>query len=115
MVVNGQKSGYSAGKSVSLHVQADNFMAKRLSRFLIDKVDERLGDVEKEKKFDIIMIVVGVVSLLAGFLILALSPDTGVAVVIAILLLMLGVALTISMVKEYIADCAKAKARTPSK
>lgn len=84
-------------------------MAKRLSRFLIDKVDERLGDVEKEKKFDIYMIILGIVILLAGICILVFRSLSGPIAAIAILITLAGFVFTYTMIKEYIADCAKAK------
>lgn len=44
----------------------------RSRRFLIDAIDERLGSVEKEKKFDICMIVLGI-ALICGGVIIAVS------------------------------------------
>ena len=39
---------------------------KRASRFLIDKIDERLGSVEKEIKFDIAVVIAGIALTVAG-------------------------------------------------
>lgn len=82
----------------------------RSRRFLIDAIDERLGSVEKEKKFDICMIVLGI-ALLGGGLAIAttLSKDQPIIIILSLMLSMLGVALSYVMTKEYIADCKKAK------
>ena len=39
----------------------------RNSRFLIDKIDAKLGSTEKELKFDIAAIIFGVILMIAGF------------------------------------------------
>ena len=82
----------------------------RSRRFLLDAIDERLGSVEKEKKFDICMIVLGI-ALLGGGLATAatLSKDYPIIIILSLMLSMLGVALSYVMTKEYIADCKKAK------
>lgn len=82
----------------------------RSRRFLIDAIDERLGSVEKEKKFDICMIVLGI-ALLGGGLAIAttLSKDQPIIIILSLMLSMLGVALSYVMTKEYIADSKKAK------
>ena len=82
----------------------------RLSRYLIDKVDERLGDVEKEKKFDIIMIIVGVILLLSGLALTSLlGNDSKYAAIGGVVLSMIGLAFIYVMTKEYIDDSKKAK------
>ena len=82
----------------------------RSRRSLIDAIDERPGSVEKEKKFDICMIVLGI-ALLGGGLATAatLSKDCPVIIILRLMLSMLGVALSYVMTKEYIGDCRKAK------
>lgn len=82
----------------------------RSRRFLIDAIDERLGSVEKEKKFDICMIVLGIVLICCGFIIaVSLSQDYPKIIILSLILSMMGVALSYVMTKEYIADCKKAK------
>lgn len=81
----------------------------RSKRFLIDSIDERLGNVEKEKKFDLIMVAVGVVLIIAGILLIALNKEPSKLAVLYIFMIMLGVFLAYAMTKEYIDDCKKAK------
>lgn len=81
----------------------------RSRRFLIDRIDERLGDVEKEKKFDLIMVAVGIAILLAGVLLISFCHTPGNWVVLFIFMIMAGLALTYVMTKEYFDDCKKAK------
>lgn len=82
----------------------------RSRRFLIDAIDERLGSVEKEKKFDICMIVLGIVLICGGFIIaVSLSQAYPKIIILSLILSMMGVALSYVMTKEYIADCKKAK------
>lgn len=79
-------------------------------RFLIDAIDERLGSVEKEKKFDICMIVFGIALLFGGFAIAATcSTEKPIIIILSLILSMMGVSLSYVMTKEYIADCKKAK------
>lgn len=82
----------------------------RSRRFLIDAIDERLGSVEKEKKFDICMIVFGIALLGGGLAIAAILYQVYPKIIILSLILsMMGVTLSYVMTKEYIADCKKAK------
>ena len=82
----------------------------RSRRFLIDAIDERLGSVEKEKKFDICMIVLGMALLCGGLVIAAaLSQAYPKIIILSLILSMMGVSLSYVMTKEYIADCKKAK------
>lgn len=84
-------------------------MSKRLSRFLIDKVDERLGDVRKEKVFDLIMIAVGAVVTLVGIYVLLFRADAWLMRVIGIFIIIAGCSLAYIMTREYIQDCKKEK------
>ena len=85
-------------------------MGKRFTRFLIDKVDERLNDVEKEKKFDIGMITVGGLICVIGIYLLVLQVDKGgPSIIIGLLLLIIGFFVSYTMIKEFIADCKKTK------
>lgn len=82
----------------------------RSRRFLIDAIDERLGSVEKEKKFDICMIVLGIALICGGVIIaVSLSQAYPKIIILSLILSMMGVALSYVMTKEYIADWNKAK------
>jgi len=83
----------------------------RSRRFLIDSIDERLGDVEKEKKFDIAMIFVGLVLVVSGALLLYFCSTKAALAVLYIFMVMLGLALCYVMTKEYMDDCKKAKSQ----
>lgn len=82
----------------------------RSRRFLIDAIDERLGDVEKEKKFDLIMVAIGLALIVTGVLLLSLCISNHAwTAIIYLFMIMAGVALCYVMTKEYIDDCRKAK------
>ena len=82
----------------------------RSRRFLIDAIDGRLGSVEKEKKFDICMIVLGIALICGGVIIaVSLSQAYPKIIILSLILSMMGVSLSYVMTKEYIADCKKAK------
>lgn len=82
----------------------------RSRRFLIDAIDERLGSVEKEKKFDICMIVLGIALICGGVIIaVSLSQAYPKIIILSLILSMMGVALSYVMTKEYIEDWKKAK------
>lgn len=85
-------------------------MSKRSTRFLIDRIDERLGSVEKEIKFDKIAIAVSVVVLIIGVVMSTLSMNNGKGAIgiLGILITMAGVAILYAMVKELISDIKKA-------
>ncbi len=85
-------------------------MNYRSRRFLIDTIDERLGGVEKELKFDKAVIAVGIVLLGAFSVVLALfSNGHPVLSIISILMIIFSAALIVLMVKEYLADLKKLK------
>lgn len=88
-------------------------MSKRSKRFLIDRIDERLGSVEKEIKFDKIAIAVSVLIIIAGILISSLSSNAGkgTIAIAGIMLVMVGGALLFAMVKELISDTKRANKR----
>lgn len=83
-------------------------MNYRSNRFLIDKIDERLGSVEKELMFDKIVIGVSVVLLVAFVVILALCSNVHPALsIISILMIIFSASLAIYMTKEYFDDRKK--------
>lgn len=82
----------------------------RSRRFLIDAIDERLGSVKKEKKFDICMIILGIAFLCSGLIIAAICSQAYPKIIIlSLILAMMGLVLCYVMTKEYIADCKKDK------
>lgn len=85
-------------------------MSKRSTRFLIDRIDERLGSVEKEIKFDKIAIAVGVLVLIIGVVMSTLSMNNGKGAIgiLGILIAMAGGAVLYAMVKELISDTKRA-------
>ncbi len=80
-------------------------MDYRGKRFLIDKIDNRLGSLDKEIKFDKILICVGVLISAVSILVLILSSDSHpILSIITILATMFGLILTYTMIREYISD-----------
>ncbi len=80
----------------------------RATRFLIDKIDSKLGSVEKELKFDKIVIGVSVALLVVFVIILALcSKGHAVLSIISILMIIFSASLAIYMTKEYFDDRQK--------
>lgn len=79
---------------------------KRASRFLIDKIDERLGSVEKEIKFDIAVVIAGIALTVAGMtgFVIDNGKHPGFCT-ICLMLSITGVCFAYVMTKEYIADC----------
>ena len=91
-------------------------MGKRASRFLIDKIDERLGSVEKEKRFDIALVIAGIALTVAGIsgIVIDNGNNPGVCA-ICLMLTITGVCFAYVMTKEYIADCKKEKSQNQGK
>lgn len=81
-------------------------MAKS-TRFLIDSIDRRLGSKEKEIKFDKIAIAVSIfiTAICTGIVLIFDSLDPWLSVLLVCLML-LGIAMFITMVKELIRDLA---------
>ena len=80
----------------------------RFTRFIIDKIDSKLGSVEKELKFDKIAIAVGILLLVIFCVVLALCADSHpVIFIISILMIIFSAALIYVMFKEYLADLKK--------
>ena len=75
------------------------------SRFLIDAIDRRLGSVEKELKFDKIMIVIGILCTVIPAVLMSIVSETAPKLSILLLIVaMFGIVLIITMTKEYISD-----------
>ena len=84
--------------------------------FFIDKMDERLGSVENEIRFDIAVVIAGVVLTVAGLS--GIIIDNGNHPEVCVFCLMLsitGVCFAYVMTKEYIADCKKEKSQNQGK
>lgn len=82
----------------------------RTRRFLIDRIDERLGSVEKEIKFDRIAIGVGVILTIVGILIFCLCGiERPRLYFIGVIFVMAGIAIMYVLTKELISDKRKAK------
>ncbi len=80
------------------------------SRFLIDAIDRRLGSVEKELKFDKIMIVIGILCTVIPAVLMSIVSETAPKLSILLLILaMFGIVLIITMTKEYISDLRRSK------
>jgi len=80
------------------------------SRFLIDAIDRRLGSVEKELKFDKIMIVIGILCTVIPAVLMSIVSETAPKLSILLLIVaMFGIVLIITMTKEYISDLRRSK------
>jgi len=83
-------------------------MNYRSNRFLIDKIDARLGSVENELKFDKMAIGVSVVLLVAFAVVLALfSNGHPVLSIMSVLMIIFSASLIFYMVMEYFDDLKK--------
>lgn len=82
----------------------------RANRFIIDKIDKRLGSIEKELKFDRIMILVGIVLAIVPAVLISFTADKALKLSLLLLILsMFGIVLIITMTKEYISDLKRRK------
>lgn len=82
----------------------------RANRFIIDKIDKRLGSIEKELKFDRIMILVGIVLAIVPAVLVSFTADKALKLSLLLLILsMFGIVLIITMTKEYISDLKRRK------
>lgn len=82
----------------------------KANRFLIDKIDKRLGSLDKELKFDKIMIAVGVFLIVAPIILLQFTAENNpVLSVLFLMLALVGIGITTTMVKEYLCDLKRKK------
>ena len=80
----------------------------RATRFLIDRIDSKFGNVEKELKFDKIAIGVGLSIMVIFAFVLGLVVNSSPALaVLCLMLIIFGFFLAFVMVKEYIKDLKK--------
>ena len=83
-------------------------MNYRSRRFLIDRIDEKFGNVEKELKFDKIAIGGGLAIMVIFAFVLGLVVNSSPALaVLCLMLVIFGFFLALVMVKEYIRDLKK--------
>ncbi len=87
----------------------------RASRFLINRIDERLGDMEKEKKFDILMIFAGLALISTGVLLLCFCLTKSAWTILCFFMIIAGLSISYVMIKEYIDDCKKATRQNQTK
>lgn len=82
----------------------------KASRFLIDRIDQRLGNVDKEIKFDTIAIAFGIFLTIAGILMCSLGGSLHAGLfALGIILCMSGTAIMYVLTKELISDIKKQK------
>lgn len=80
-------------------------MKSKGSRFLIDKIDSKLGSVEKELKFDKAVIFVGVgIVVISAFVLGIFINSHPVLALLSTMALMFGFFLSYTMVKEFLSD-----------
>lgn len=82
-------------------------MRYRGHRFLIEKIDQKLGSTEKEIKFDKVVIIVGILITMISAIVLFLGIESKPVSEISCISFFLGVCLTYTMIKEYIDDKKK--------
>lgn len=76
----------------------------RGSRFLIDKIDAKLGGTKNELKFDIAVAVLGLLMIVGGAVALCLGDNNSAKAVLPLMLIMIGLSFTYVMIKEFISD-----------
>ena len=79
------------------------------SRRVIDNIYKRLVSVDNEIKFDVTVICMSIVAIIAGFILTAFFEGKKIPVIIGIILLLIGVDVLYIMIKELNADLKKAK------
>lgn len=80
------------------------------SRFLIDAIDRRLGSVEKELKFDKVMIILGVLlTVIPAFFVQMVAERSPKLSILLLIVAMFGIVLIITMTKEYITDLHRSR------
>ena len=72
----------------------------KANRFLIDKIDKRLGSLDKELKFDKIMIAIGVFLIVVPTILVQFTAEKSPKLSVLLLMLALvGIGITTTMVK----------------
>ena len=72
----------------------------KANRFLIDKIDKRLGSLDKELKFDKIMIAIGVFLIVVPTILVQFTAEKSPKLSVLLLMLALvGIGITKTMVK----------------
>ena len=82
----------------------------KANRFLIDKIDKRLGSLDKELKFDKIMIAIGVFLIVVPTILVQFTAEKSPKLSVLLLMLALvGIGITTTMVKDYLNDLKRKK------
>ena len=82
----------------------------KANRFLIDKIDKRLGSLDKELKFDKIMIAIGVFLIVVPTILVQFTAEKSPKLSVLLLMLALvGIGITTTMVKEYLNELKRKK------
>lgn len=82
----------------------------REARLIIDKIDAKLGSIEKELKFDKIAIAVGVGLVILGLILLPILAESHPLLTIFItLVIIFGGSIAYTMIKEYRDDLKRFK------
>ena len=82
----------------------------KANRFLIDKIETRLGSLDKELKFDKIMIAIGVFLIVVPTILVQITAEKSPKLSVLLLMLALvGIGITTTMVKEYLNDLKRKK------
>lgn len=82
------------------------------ARYFINKIDSRLGSTEKELKFDKIAIVVGLLfAIVCAFLTFYFSERHPVLALFLGMLVIFGLCIAYTMVKEYVDDLKRYKSQ----
>lgn len=90
-------------------------MDYRSRRFLIDKIDNKLGSIEKELKFDKIMIIISIALIIVFSITTIISSENHpVLSLICGILDLFSLSLVYTMIKEFIEDMKRSKSQKPS-
>jgi hypothetical protein len=82
----------------------------KANRFLIDEIDKRLGSLDKELKFDKIMIAIGVFLIVVPTILVQFTAEKSPKLSVFLLMLALvGIGIATTMVKEYLNDLKRKK------
>ena len=91
-------------------------MNAKETRYLIDRIDQKLGGIEKELKFDKVVISIGLGILIVAAIIFLCAVDSHpVLAVFSALAFMFGLFLTYTMAKEYSGDLKRFRAQNTPK
>lgn len=91
-------------------------MAAKGTRYLIDRIDQKLGGIEKELKFDKVVISIGLgILIIAAIILFCVVDSYPVLAIFSALFFMFGLFLIYTMAKEYIRDLKRLRAQNVQK